>query len=166
MKKLTALFIGRFQPLHKGHVNAIRELFKKYDKIVIAIGSTNKQDSKNPFSFQERKSMLNSVLRKYKRPYRIIGVPDVKSDEEWKEELIRNSKKSDVVVTGNPWTERCFNDFRVIKPSMLNPKKYNATRIRKSIEENGNWQSLVPKEIVRIIKKHRLIMSSDNPCLT
>ena len=156
MKKLTCLFIGRFQPLHKGHVNAIRELFKKYDKIVIAIGSTNKKNAENPFSFQERKSMLNASLRKYKRPYRIIGVSDVKSDVKWKGHLIKkgNISKSAAIVTCNTWTAKCFSGYKIIKPKILNAKKYNGTRIRKMIKENKSWKSLVPKQIVPIIKKH------------
>lgn len=156
MKLKTALFIGRFQPLHKGHLHALKQLFKKYPKVVIAIGSVNKKNAENPFTFQERKAMLNASLRKYKNLCGIIAVPDVSSDEEWKEKLIRKSKigKSDVVVTGNAWTKRCFNDFQVIKPVILNPKKYNATRIRKLIREDKNWKPCVPSQIVPIIKKH------------
>ena len=35
----TALFIGRFQPLHKGHIAVIKNLMKKYDKVLVGIGS-------------------------------------------------------------------------------------------------------------------------------
>lgn len=156
MKMPTVLFVGRLQPLHKGHVHAIKNLFKKYDKIVIAVGSINKKNAENPFTFQERKAMLNASLKKYKNRYRIIGIADRRSDVKWKTELIRRGKieESDIVVTANPWTARCFSDYNAIKPKLFNPKKYNATRIRKLINENKEWKGLVPKQIVQIIKKH------------
>jgi len=46
-----ALFIGRFQPPHLGHKKVIQNLAKKYNKITIAIGSSNqKRTTKNPLS--------------------------------------------------------------------------------------------------------------------
>ena len=41
---MTALFIGRFQPFHKGHLAAIKWILKKEGKIFIVIGS-NQQSS-------------------------------------------------------------------------------------------------------------------------
>ena len=152
MKYKTALFVARLQPPHKGHMNAIREILKKYKKIVIAVGSINKHDKNNPFSFHERKSMLNAVLRKYKNRCKIIGVQDVKSDRKWAKEIMKKAK-FDVVVTANPWTAKCFSGYKIVKPKMVNQKKYNGTRIRKMIRENKQWKSLVPKQIVPIIKK-------------
>ncbi|MBI2076081.1 MAG: adenylyltransferase/cytidyltransferase family protein [Candidatus Aenigmarchaeota archaeon] len=154
MKLKTALFAGRFQPLHKGHVNAIKNLFGKYQKVVIVIGSVNKKGTENPFTFQERKTMIDASFKKYKNRYKIIGVPDVESDRKWKNE-ITGKVKFDVIVTGNRWTAKCFSGYRIIKPKMLNPAKYNATRIRELIKTGRGWQNLVPKEIVPIINKHK-----------
>ncbi|MFB0514560.1 MAG: adenylyltransferase/cytidyltransferase family protein, partial [Candidatus Bathyarchaeia archaeon] len=33
------LFVGRFQPIHKGHVKAISDILKQVDELVIVIGS-------------------------------------------------------------------------------------------------------------------------------
>lgn len=151
MKRLTALFVARLQPLHKGHVYALKHLFKRYPKVVIAVGSINKKNSENPFSFQERREMLDAVLGGYKRRYNIIGIKDYKSDKKWLEEISRKAR-FDIVVTGNAWTKRCFIRHKIIKPGMLKPSIYNATRIRKLIR--GNWQGYVPKQIIPIIKKH------------
>ncbi|MEK6857287.1 MAG: adenylyltransferase/cytidyltransferase family protein, partial [Nanoarchaeota archaeon] len=41
----TGLFIGRFQPLHKGHVEVMKTLAETLDKLVIAIGSSNKSNT-------------------------------------------------------------------------------------------------------------------------
>ena len=64
MKKV-AVVIGRFQPLHKGNVYAIKKAIKKFEKVIIVVGSTNEKNTfKNPFSFKERKEMLRRVFGK------------------------------------------------------------------------------------------------------
>ena len=35
----TALFIGRFAPSHKGHIEAIMKMLDSYDKVIIGLGS-------------------------------------------------------------------------------------------------------------------------------
>ncbi len=35
----TALFIGRFAPAHKGHIEAILKMLESYDRLVIGLGS-------------------------------------------------------------------------------------------------------------------------------
>ncbi len=153
MKSATVLYIGRFQPLHKGHVYALKKLFQKYRKVIIMVGSTNKKDEKNPFCFGERKSMINAALKEFGHRYRIIGMPDTDNDERWKNAVIKKAR-FDAVVTGNQWTTRCFAGYKVIRPEMLNPRKYSATKIRKLMKEKKNWQSLVPKDVVKIVMRN------------
>ena len=59
MKK--ALFIGRFQPFHQGHLDAIKQISE--DEIIIGIGSSqySKTDD-NPYSFEERQKMIEKTL--------------------------------------------------------------------------------------------------------
>lgn len=53
VKKKVAVYIGRFQPLHKGHVEIINHCKKNYDETLVLIGSCNKRRSiKNPFSWK------------------------------------------------------------------------------------------------------------------
>lgn len=57
------LFIGRFQPFHKGHEFVVREAFKHTSHLVLLIGSANRPRSpKNPFTFEERKLMVEAVF--------------------------------------------------------------------------------------------------------
>lgn len=54
-----SVFIGRFQPLHKEHVNTIKEALLLSNKVLVIIGSCDKpKTSKNPFSFEERKEFI------------------------------------------------------------------------------------------------------------
>lgn len=147
----TALFVARLQPLHKGHLYALRMALKKYDKLVVLIGSTNRHDKSNPFSFALRKKMLRAALKGYKKRYKIIGVPDFSSDARWSL-AVKRKAKFDAVVSGSPWVKRCLSNFDVEKPKMLNRKRYNATYIRRLMKKGSGWQKLVPKEVVKIIE--------------
>ena len=57
------VFIARFQPLHKAHMFVIEKALKECDKLVIMLGSSNKQDMpRNPFNFRLRKELLSECL--------------------------------------------------------------------------------------------------------
>lgn len=57
MKKYKkGLFIGRFQPFHLGHISAIKQGLEVAEKLVLVIGSANRNfDLVNPLTFFERK---------------------------------------------------------------------------------------------------------------
>jgi len=151
MKKKRAVFVGRFQPFHLGHLYAIKKTMKKFD-ITIVIGSTNKKRSfKNPFSFKERKEM---ILKTIGKKVRIIGISDVKNDKEWAK-LLKKKARSDVIISGSAWIKNCFKNFRVpiIKPELFKPKILKGTKIRERIVKGKRWENLVPEEIVTYMKK-------------
>ncbi|OYT42266.1 MAG: hypothetical protein B6U78_01615 [Candidatus Aenigmarchaeota archaeon ex4484_224] len=154
---MIALFVGRFQPLHKGHEKVIRNLLKKYEKVIVAIGSINQKRSfKNPFTFIERKKMFEILFKNEikKGKIEIIGIKDYFNDEKWSNALIKR-KHFDVVVTGNKWTERCFKRKKKIeKVKIWKREIYEGRKIRKMmIEGNLKWKEAVPKEIVNYLEK-------------
>ncbi|MGF6238530.1 MULTISPECIES: bifunctional nicotinamide-nucleotide adenylyltransferase/Nudix hydroxylase [Paraburkholderia] len=57
------IFIGRFQPLHRGHLELLRRALSLATEVCILIGSTDRPRTvKDPFSFDERRQMISSVL--------------------------------------------------------------------------------------------------------
>ena len=63
MKYSLAVFVGRFQPFHVGHLHNINQALLIADKLVIIVGSSFRASSiKNPFSFDQRKQMILSDL--------------------------------------------------------------------------------------------------------
>lgn len=57
------VFIGRFQPCHKGHLKVIRQALDQSHKLIILVGSANRvRDIRNPFSYVERVQMIESCL--------------------------------------------------------------------------------------------------------
>lgn len=56
------VFIGRFQPMHKGHEKVINKALSLAKEVLLIVGSAGKSRSiRNPFTFDERKEMINSV---------------------------------------------------------------------------------------------------------
>lgn len=152
---MRALFLGRFEPFHLGHLHAIKKILEKYDSVLIAIGSSDSSRQRaNPFSFEERKEMITEVLKKEGLAGKcgIVGIPDVSDDAKWVEQIEKYD--FDVVVTGNDWTKKCLEkDYEIIRPDFLEPEKYNATRIRNIIRLRGEWNFLVPEEVYEFVKK-------------
>jgi len=58
-----AVFCGRFQPFHKGHREALDHAYEVAEKVLILIGSSKAaSNTKNPFSFEERRAMIGEAL--------------------------------------------------------------------------------------------------------
>jgi bifunctional NMN adenylyltransferase/nudix hydrolase len=58
------VYIGRFSPFHLGHAHVLKESIKRKPKLIIMlVGSAGLSRSlKNPFTFEERKDMINDYL--------------------------------------------------------------------------------------------------------
>jgi len=157
MKK--AILVGRFQPMHIGHLKVIKWILKNYNKVIIAIGSS--QDSfteKNPFTFEERKKMIQNSLSSekiQKKRYKIIGIPDVYDDKLWVGSILKKAK-FDVVLTKNSWTKKCFTKAKIpVKPHPMFGS-VSGSKIRNMIKNNEKWENYVPKEVEKIMKKINL----------
>ncbi|WP_116964126.1 bifunctional nicotinamide-nucleotide adenylyltransferase/Nudix hydroxylase [Fastidiosibacter lacustris] len=63
MQYSCAVFIGRFQPFHIGHLHNIQYALKIAQKLIIVVGSAFRAPSiKNPFSYELRRKMILSDL--------------------------------------------------------------------------------------------------------
>jgi len=155
----TALFIGRFQPMHIGHLKVIKWILKKNYKIIIVIGSSRESNTeKNPFTLAERKSMIKNTLKNEsidKSKYKIIEIPDVYDDEVWVSNILKKAK-FDVVFTKNSWTKRCFDRFNISVKGHPLFGNISASKIRNMMKKDENWEKSVPKEVEKILKRINL----------
>lgn len=80
-KEFHALvFIGRFQPLHKGHAAVIEEALNKADEVIVVVGSSRSARSiRNLWTFEERKKMIKAEFPTER--VKVVGVPDYPYDE-------------------------------------------------------------------------------------
>ena len=151
----TGLFIGRFQPFHLGHLNDVKVALKECDELIIAIGSSqysNKPD--NPFSYEERKEMIEKVLKSNKiRNCRICPVTDINDHSRWVAHVKKSVPHFDIVYTANPFTEELFrkseHDIKIVHLI----EGINATKVRDFMKEGKEWKALVPKEVALFIEK-------------
>lgn len=58
------VFIGRFQPFHNGHKHVVDKALEQADNVLVLVGSANRpRTRKNPWSFVERRDMIQSVYQ-------------------------------------------------------------------------------------------------------
>ena len=153
------LFVGRFQPIHKGHIRVIKDILEKVDELVIVIGSaqySHRQD--NPFTVGERITMIRKALEEQGIPLSrcwIIPVPDIHIHMMWVSEVLGYTPKFDIVYTNEPLTRRLFVEagFKVESIPFHKRKVYSATEIRKRMLTNKGWEELVPKSVAQFIKE-------------
>ena len=56
------VFCGRFQPFHSGHKAVIDRALEMAKEVVVVVGSSfQARSTKNPFTFEERKAMIDAV---------------------------------------------------------------------------------------------------------
>ncbi|MEF8849130.1 MAG: nicotinamide-nucleotide adenylyltransferase [Candidatus Thermoplasmatota archaeon] len=153
---MKALFIGRFQPLHKGHLKILEKISKKYEKIIIVIGSAQyNHTKKNPFTAEERKKMIKQTLKeKNITNYEIYLIPDIHNPPKWVEHVNSIVPGYDIVVSNSEFNKDLFKKagYKVMGTSLFNRDKYKGKEIRKRIKENKKWRHLVPKSTVKIIE--------------
>jgi len=73
------LFIGRFQPVHLGHLSAMEWISRQdnVDRLIVGIGSSNQSFTfKNPFTAGERIEMLTEVLEGMGIKFSVCTIPD------------------------------------------------------------------------------------------
>lgn len=72
---MRSLFIGRYQPLHDGHIQIIRNKLREGKPVLIALRDTPK-DAKNPYSIDERKTMIAQAFSKGE-DVQVVAIPDI-----------------------------------------------------------------------------------------
>jgi len=152
---MKALFIGRFQPFHLGHLLLLERLSKQYDEIIIGIGSSQYQNTyDNPFSEVERKQMITHSLDAVGiRKYRIVTIPDIHDPPRWVNHVCSIVSDFDVIIANNPFTRKLFSEkgYLVKGTAFFNRKLYSGKEIRRRIIQDEPWDELVPEVVFKII---------------
>lgn len=78
------VYIGRFQPFHTGHFNVLTQIKELTDNIIVFIGSAHgPRTVRNPWTYKERKEVLEHYLDVLEFNSHIIALEDEDSDEAW-----------------------------------------------------------------------------------
>ena len=81
----TALLIGRFEPVHSGHLALLHEALRQAPQVIVVVGSAwQARSPKNPFTWQEREAMLLSALPEADRGrVQVLPVRDYYNEAVW-----------------------------------------------------------------------------------
>ena len=146
---MDGLLIGRFQPFHLGHLDAVLFGLARTENLFICIGSSNKSnEKKNPFSAEERREMIvTSIEPSIADRIKIFDVPDVGDHEKWTFEIDKIVPKYDIVFTNDEFTRTLFEkrEISVISVILKDREKFSGTNIRNLIAYDRNWRDLVPQ---------------------
>ena len=146
---MNGLLIGRFQPFHLGHLDAVLFGLSRTENLFIGIGSSNKSnENRNPFSAKERREMIiSSIEPSMAERTKIFDIPDVGDHEKWAFEIDKIVPKYDVVFTNDEFTQTLFEkrEMNVIPVVLKDREKFSGTNIRNLITEDKNWRDLVPQ---------------------
>ena len=146
---MDGLLIGRFQPFHLGHLDAVLFGLSRAENLFICIGSSNKSNErKNPFSAEERREMITlSIEPSITDRIKIFDIPDVGDHEKWTFEIDKIVPKYDVVFTNDEFTKTLFEKRKisVISVVLKDREKFSGTNIRSLITYDRNWRDLVPQ---------------------
>ena len=63
IKRIVVVYVGRFQPMHKGHFKTFQHLQKKFGKADVYIGTSNKTEKgRSPFNFKEKVKIMTTMF--------------------------------------------------------------------------------------------------------
>lgn len=154
----TALVLGRFQPFHKGHLYLLHTALSMADTVVIALGSSNVIDEKNPLSYETRREMMLEVLRHENMEQRVTAIvpsPDDPSDEVWLQKLLENTGPFEIALGNNEWVNNVLISagYRAVTLPDLERNIYQGMFIRQAFYENAEWKSRVPEYLHSLVEK-------------
>jgi adenylylsulfate kinase len=76
-KSPTALFVGRYQPFHEGHLALIEEGMRRIGQVCIAVRDTGGTNEDNPYEFEFVRARIEAAMNRYDGRYLIVRVPNV-----------------------------------------------------------------------------------------
>jgi nicotinamide-nucleotide adenylyltransferase len=156
----NGLFIGRFQPFHKGHLATVKFALERVEQLVIVVGSAQKShEPRNPFTAGERIRMIKESLdidgETDVRRILIIPVPDTDVHALWIHQVDMLVPKYDVVFANDLFTLMLFQEkgIKALEAPLYRRDEMKATEIRKRMVEEEIWEDLVPIPVSKVIKE-------------
>ncbi|MFB6115514.1 MAG: adenylyltransferase/cytidyltransferase family protein [Candidatus Nanohalobium sp.] len=141
------VFLGRFQPIHKGHKQVIEDHIDREENFAVVIGSAGKKrEEKNPLSAEEREKLIKSCFSGLE----ILELEDEGQDEEGNQRWLQKLKGLgvDKVISQNSLVKELVREdeeLELIEQDMYDPEIYSGTEVRRRIRSGEEWRYLVPK---------------------
>lgn len=154
---MRGLFIGRFQPFHKGHMAVIEQMTEECDSIIIGVGSAQKQrESHDPLSGGQRIDIINKVLEnRLSIPFQVNPIPDINCYPAWVHYVKAILPDFDRVYANSSVVLDLFEETRTktVKVKEIKREVYSGTEIRRRITDDEEWTHLVPEEVAEYLEE-------------
>ena len=159
----TALFIGRFQPFHLGHLDVVKQAIKENEHVIIAIGSSlSNFRPANPLTSGERIQIIKAALEEEKidyKKYSIYPVPNIENYALWVRHIELYLPSFSKIYTGSVVVKKLFeeenkhlkNPYQIIE--ITKKQKISSTHVRTSMLQNKKWEKYVSKTVTILLKK-------------
>ncbi len=147
---MNGLLVGRFQPFHLGHLEAVRFALSKVEMLWVGLGSSNLPAGKdNPFSVEQRREMIISSVDVHTRK-RICTypIPDLNNHMQWLKTIDEIVPEFGMVFSNDPLTRHLYSRsdaVEVLAIPFLNRDVLSGTNIRHLMAHNQGWHDLVPE---------------------
>lgn len=154
MTTRRGFFIGRFQPVHSGHVQLIEQIASEVDELVVGIGSAGDSHTvDNPFTAGERTMMVRTSLESL--PVRVYAIPieDLNRNAVWASHVQSMTPRFDIAYSNNPLVVRLFTEagVEVQSTAMYDRDHLRGQKIRQLIIDGDDWEQYVPAAVENVI---------------
>ena len=159
-KGKKVVFVGRFQPLHNGHLEAIKWIIGQTGEVKIVIGSMQEfGQMDNPLEFKERKEIVEAALAEAGiKNCKIFGLPDFYNDAAWAKKLleITGLKAAETfLVSLNDWAVACAKKVGIAAADHpVFCDNLSATQVRETLSSGFDWEKLVPSAVAKYLKEN------------
>jgi len=155
-RRPTAVYWGRFNPPHEGHLRVIRRFRARY-RLIVAIGSSERSNERaNPFSGRERRAMLEAYLKERRVPgVRVVTLKDGPSVAWALETLIRRCRPDVLLLSRekNALAARAKQRVRVVR--FARRGTVSSTRIRRAIARGDpSWIALTGRSVAKLVVRY------------
>lgn len=162
-----ALYIGRFQPFTNAHLAIVTYIasFSEVDELIIGIGSSQFDyrnasilggPLENPFTYEERKEMIESSLEGILKPIIIMGFQDLFDCELWRNYIIETAPKFKYFFNNKKNESELFSQANIeIRPIAV-PVDLNLKAgpiRRKIIAGDQNYRTLLPQGTLKVLDR-------------
>ncbi len=162
------LVLGRFQPVHNGHVFMIKEAMKLCDKVLILIGSAQEHGTyNNPFTYETRGRMIMEALEYPKGLAGVAGIKDVGlgNNARWGDYILEMMQKNygelpDAFITGEETRRESWFSNKDIDVIVVSKAKnqLSATQIREKIYagDADGLDDAIPHIVFKYISEYNI----------
>lgn len=140
------VFLGRFQPMHRGHKQVIEDHMSEENFAVVIGSAGKKREEKNPLNAEEREELIKSCFPDVE----ILHLKDRDEDEGGNEQWLNDLEGlgAEQVISQNDLVKELITGrkgLELVEQELYDPEIYSGTEVRRRIRSGEEWRYLVPE---------------------